>query len=293
MAALAAVGQNIIVGKTYRLLKRIGEGSFGKIFQANKKEKEKDDNKNELYAVKINTQEHTQVFQNEVQILTKLQGLKNIPSLYAFGTEGKFNYLVMELLEQSVEELQKSYGKNMPLKIVLHLGLQMLAIIESIHLQGIIHRDIKPANFLLKTNTQGISNLYLIDFGLSTFFLDETMDKKHIPFSHQERLIGTKKYMSVNVGKNMTASRRDDLESLGYILMHMQQAEQVQAEQVQAEQVQAEQVQAEQEQEQAEQDECNIGEFIIFVKYCQGLKFDAIPNYDYLRTLLTNLNKII
>ena len=279
MAALAAVGQNIIVGKTYRLLKRIGEGSFGKIFQANKKEKE--NNKNELYAVKINTQEHTQVFQNEVQILTKLQGLKNIPSLYAFGTEGKFNYLVMELLEQSVEELQKSYGKNMPLKIVLHLGLQMLAIIESIHLQGIIHRDIKPANFLLKTNTQGISNLYLIDFGLSTFFLDETMDKKHIPFSHQERLIGTKKYMSVNVGKNMTASRRDDLESLGYILMHMQQAEQVQAEQVQAEQVQA------------EQDECNIGEFIIFVKYCQCLKFDAIPNYDYLRTLLTNLNKII
>jgi serine/threonine protein kinase len=58
----------------------------------------------------------------------------------------------------------------MSLKVVIHLALQMINITEQIHARGIIHRDLKPANFLLKTNAQQISELYLIVFGLGVVF---------------------------------------------------------------------------------------------------------------------------
>ena len=56
--------------------------------------------------------------------------------LYASGTAGKFNYMVLDLFGQSLEELRKEYKEQMALHVVLHLSLQMLSIIEAIHDRG-------------------------------------------------------------------------------------------------------------------------------------------------------------
>ena len=200
----------------------------------------------------------------------------------------------------------------MPLKVVLHLGVQMLAIVESLHQKGVLHRDIKPANFMIKTNAQNISELFLIDFGLAGCFKDEK--QKHIPMKTGERLMGTPRYMSVNMHQHITPSRRDDLESLGYILIYLYkgklpwQAQQTQGvSQAQAQGVSQTQAQAQAQAQQADDGEMAlsvkqsfgwayansiIGEFILFIQYCRNLQFAEDPNYDYLRTLLTNLNKI-
>ena len=154
---------------------------------------------------------------------------------------------------------------------------------------------------MLKTNAQNISELFIIDFGLAGCFKDEK--QKHIPMKTGERLMGTPRYMSVNMHQQITPSRRDDLESLGYILIYLHTGKLPwQAPQTQG--VSQAQAQA---QAQADDGEMArsikqsfgwayansiVGEFILFIQYCRNLKFTEDPNYDYLSTLLTNLNKI-
>ena len=274
---------SIIVGKTYRLIKKIGEGSFGKIYAATKK-----DTDTEQYAVKLITKENHQVlFENEINIYERLKGSKYIPSLYASGSEGKYNYFVMPLLEQNLEQLRASYGAQMNMKAILHLGVEMLNALELIHDKGILHRDIKPANFLLKTNEQNISELYLIDFGLAGLYYYQdyqNQDHKHIPMKTGEKHMGTPRYMSVNVQQGFTASRRDDVESLGYILIFLQKGE--------LPWQSAGEMSLPIKQTFGWAYASNIvGEFILFNQYCKNLSFSAKPNYDYLRNVLTNLSQ--
>ena len=285
---------NVIVGKTYRLTKKIGEGSFGKIFAAEHVEQMhvkqmhvEQPVEADTYAVKLILKENNQaLWQNEINIYERLQGVKYIPSLYAAGSEGKYNYIVMDLLEQNLEQLRTSYGSAMNLSVILHLGCQMITLLETIHSKGILHRDIKPENFLIKTpRHNGISELYLIDFGLARCYITENTNT-HIPMKTNETIIGTLRYMSVSVQQGFTASRKDDLESLGYILLYLQQGElpwQKTGEMsIAIKQTfgwgYANQV---------------VGEFILFIQYCRGLNFSAKPNYDYLRNLLMNLQKAL
>ena len=274
---------SIIVGKTYRLNKKIGEGSFGKIYMAEHK-----DNCKEQYAIKLITKEnHQTLFENEILMYERLKGSKYIPSLYASGSEGKYNYFVMPLLEQNLEQLRASYGAQMNMKAILHLGVEMLNALEFVHDIGILHRDIKPANFLLKTNQQNISELYLIDFGLAGLYYYQdyqNQDHKHIPMKTGEKLLGTSRYMSVNVQQGFTAGRRDDVESLGYILIFLQKGELP--------------WQGSGEMSQAIKQTFGwayasniVGEFILFNQYCRNLPFSNKPNYEYLRNVLTNLSQ--
>ena len=101
------------------------------------------------------------------------------------------------------------------LKTVLLLAVQMLSRLHTLHKHNIIHRDLKPENFLTKRNSMTI---IMIDFGLSQKYIGK--DGKHIKFKEKVGLVGTARYMSVNSHKGHEQSRKDDLESLGYIIMY-------------------------------------------------------------------------
>jgi casein kinase I family protein HRR25 len=193
----------------------------------------------------------------------------------------------MDMLEQNLEQLRQSFGDNMTLNVVIHLGLQMIEIIEAIHNKGIIHRDIKPANFLLKTNQQNITELYLIDFGISRcFYIDNDKKDTHIAIKTNEELLGTTRYMSVHTHQGLTASRRDDLESVGYILIYLHKGE--------LPWQNAGEMALSIKQTMGWAYSINVvGEFILFIQYCRNLPFAAKPNYAYLRTILTNLSTIL
>jgi serine/threonine protein kinase len=128
-------------------------------------------------AIKISTDQA--LIRHEAEIYNVLKDIKYVPSLFATATEGKFSYLVMDLLEQTLEQLHIDENR------IAHLGKQMLTILESIHERGIIHSDIKPANFLLKTNRE----LYLIDFGLASRYIQP--DGTHRPCATNVPLLGT------------------------------------------------------------------------------------------------------
>jgi serine/threonine protein kinase len=98
------------------------------------------------------------------------------------------------------------------------LAEQMLTRIEFMHTQNFLHRDMKPDNFLMGTNAKK-STVYMIDFGLSKRFRDPKTGE-HIPYRDNKSLTGTARYASVNTHIGVEQARRDDLESIGYILLY-------------------------------------------------------------------------
>lgn len=87
-------------------------------------------------------------------------------------------------------------------------------MIWDVHNRFIIHRDIKPENFLIQNK-----KLHLIDFGLAKRYLDE--QNNHIPRLENKEFRGTLRYASTNMHLGVENSRRDDLESLAYVLIYL------------------------------------------------------------------------
>lgn len=274
---------SLIVAKKYKIISKLGEGSFGKIFSG------VNINTDEEVAVKIEKLDEHSLLKNEASVYKLLENISGIPRLRSYGTEGKFNYMVIDLLDKSLEDMRITCGNTLSLKTVLVLGIQMLKRIECVHLEGIIHRDIKPDNFLIKNNN---NQIYLIDFGLSKRYLDSF--DKHIKINTGRKLMGTARYASINVHNGITPSRRDDIESIGYVLLYLLIGylpwQSIKADTREKRYKLIGKIKK-------ETDLWNIskdipGELIIFINYCRNLSFSEKPNYNYLKNLLGNLFKL-
>ena len=89
--------------------------------------------------------------------------------------------------------------------------------IEYIHSKGYLHGDIKPENFVIGINDQRI--IYIIDFGLSKKYRSDRTGN-HIQFCITKKMNGTARYASTNSLRGVEISRRDDLESLAYMILY-------------------------------------------------------------------------
>lgn len=90
--------------------------------------------------------------------------------------------------------------------------------IETFHNVRLLHRDIKPDNFVIGTGNQS-SIIHLIDFGLSKYYMNSKGE--HLKHTRKKGLIGTARYASINAHNEMEQSRRDDLESICYVLIYL------------------------------------------------------------------------
>ena len=86
------------------------------------------------------------------------------------------------------------------------------------HSKFFIHRDIKPENFVVGIGKRK-GMIHLIDFGLSKRYMDPR-NQQHIPYKNDKELTGTARYASINNHRGMEQSRRDDIESLLYVLIY-------------------------------------------------------------------------
>ena len=134
--------------------------------------------------------------------------------------------MIIESLGPSLKELKKNCSDVFSLHCTYLIAKQLVILcliiqisrLEYIHSKDYIHRDIKPENFLI--GRQGNERrIYAIDFGLSTLYKD-SLTHYHLPFSNHRSLVGTARYVSINTHSGISQSRRDDLEAIGYMLMH-------------------------------------------------------------------------
>ena len=203
----------IRVGGKYKLTHRLGSGSFSTIYLA------EDIISNEQVAWKMELlSTETPFLIQEAKMLKSLSGIDRFPEFKWFGEEGDYSWLVMSLLGPTLEDLFRYCDKTFTLKTVLILFDQALQCLQLLHDNNIVHRDIKPDNFWIGVN-ENSEILNIIDFGLSKYFQD-SITKNHIELKDGKGVTGTPRYCSINAHKGYEQSRRDDLESLGYVMIY-------------------------------------------------------------------------
>ena len=138
--------------------------------------------------------------------------------MHWFGIAGEYNAMVMDLLGQNLEDLYNYCAKNFSLKTILMITIQMIERLKHVHDNHYIHRDIKPENFLIGKDTTA-KTIYLLDFGLAKRYRDE-YTHIHIPLKENRNLTGTARYASCNAHNGLEQSRRDDMESIAYVILY-------------------------------------------------------------------------
>ena len=146
--------------------------------------------------------------------------INGIPRIHFFAKCGQTDCMVLELLGANLEDLFELVGSRFSMKTVLMIAFQLLDRIETVHKRGLVYRDIKPENFLLgRTDTKEFNIIHLVDFGLATFYRDPSSGR-HLPYRDLKTMTGTARYMSIHSHLGKSQSRRDDLESIGYVLLY-------------------------------------------------------------------------
>ena len=204
----------IIIGDSYILdkSKLLGKGGFGKVFLGINK------NTGEKVAIKLESKSlKFSYLLNEYKVYAELSGGIGIPKIFWKGSQENYNILIMELLGPSLENLFIHCDKKFNLATTLKIGIQILNILEFIHNKGYIHGDIKPDCFLI--GKEGSYNIYIIDFGLSKKYIDPKTGC-HIPFSIGNLFVGNYKFASIHSHLRYEKGRKDDIESLGYMLVY-------------------------------------------------------------------------
>ncbi|KAM3135211.1 hypothetical protein pb186bvf_012676 [Paramecium bursaria] len=202
-----------IIQDRFKVTELIGEGSFGQVYKVVDTK-----NNNDVFALKVEVEQEEEecMLEREIKILIQLKKKQGFPQIKFYGQESNYVYYIMNLLGPNLEKTAKKCGGTFSIGTVLKVAIQILHRIEALHISKFIHRDIKPDNFVLGIS-QNIINL--IDFGLSKQYVNSKGE--HIKLNKKKGLIGTARYASVNAHNEMEQSRRDDLESIAYVLVYL------------------------------------------------------------------------
>ncbi|KAG1770408.1 casein kinase 1, epsilon [Suillus placidus] len=193
----------------FRLGDVLGSGSYAVVYHA------KNIIKDDAVAVKLEPITHSSSVQRKYNILKHLEGGVSIPRALWFGRESTYHALILNLLGPSLHSLFLSHSQKFSLDTVINLGDQLLSCLKYIHSHNYICGDIKPQNVVL-----GLGNLrHIIDFSITKEFWNMSTSV-HIPFRQGKCLAGTPAFASINNHLGVEPGRRDDLESLTYMLIY-------------------------------------------------------------------------
>lgn len=273
----------ILIHDTYILGKRLGKGSFGEVYMGKHKWTGRP------VAIKLESIEaRTRILEHEFKVYQDIYHPNSgISQCHYYGVEDDYAVLVIDLLGLPLGNLMEKCQGKFSLKTVLMIADQMLTRIEYLHDKGYIHRDLKPDNMLIGRSHHH-NQIFLIDFGLAKKY---RTSGNHIPFKEGGKLVGTARYASINSHLGYSLSRRDDLISLGYILIYFAKGK-----------LPWQKVRGKDKEEKysnIRKLKQGLGsrticsdlpkEFQTYLDYCQNLEFEQKPDYAYLRNLFASL----
>ena len=192
----------------YRLVRRIGVGGMGEVWEAD------DTVLGRRVALKVLVQEladdprATRRFVREARATAKLTH-PNVTRVYDFGRDGGLPYLVMELLEGDTLA-DRLAGGPLPPSEAARIGAAVADALDAAHRRGIIHRDIKPSNVLLTP----AGEVKVMDFGIAA-----AADETHSTTG--SGLYGTAAYISPERAAGQAATPAADVYSLGAVLYEL------------------------------------------------------------------------
>ncbi|MFA6208496.1 MAG: serine/threonine-protein kinase [Candidatus Obscuribacterales bacterium] len=204
-----------VIGGTFRILQRIGEGGMGVVYLAQHQ------GLGRQYALKVLSPEAVNEqnwlrFQSEAKILARL----NHPTLvqvYDLGLHEKSVpfYSMDYLVGSTLEELLAKKG-SLPLDFTLEVFLTLLDGLSYAHSNNIIHRDIKPANIFICASTERTNNkkldVKILDFGISKLV---GADSKAQHLTAVGEVFGSPFYMSPEQCRGDKVDVRSDIYSVG------------------------------------------------------------------------------
>lgn len=271
----------------WTVVKRLGKGSFGELWLG-----EEDGTKAKV-AIKFEKIDSDMTLDDlEYQRYVELGSSDYVPRIYKFLRVDQTDYhaLVMELLSKTLENLLDVCDRKFTLKTILQLAINMITLLQFVHSKGLIHRDIKPDNFMFGRKEVGKDKkLMIIDFGLAKRYIE---NGRHIKYATGKSLTGTCRYMSINCHKGIQQSRRDDLESIGYIFIYFLHGS-LPWSGINASSKERNKLVCEKKEEIPPEKlaEGHPIEFAQYLRIVRGLKFDQNPNYDSLRQLFIKCAK--
>ncbi|KAH9995683.1 kinase-like protein [Russula compacta] len=277
-----------VVGSHFRVGKKIGEGSFGVVFEGVNLLT------NQPVAIKFEPRKSdAPQLRDEYRSYRTLNATLGVPQVHHFGQEGLHNVLAIDLLGPNLEDLFDMCGRKFSVKTVCMAAKQMVSRIQSVHDKSLIYRDIKPDNFLVGVpGTKNANIIHLIDFGMAKHYRDPKT-KVHIPYRERKSLSGTARYMSINTHLGREQSRRDDLESLGHVFMYFLRGGLPWQGLRAATNKQKYEKIGEKKQNTPISELCEgfPEEFAIYMNYVRKLGFEESPDYDFLRELFSKMLK--
>ena len=290
-----------VIAENFVLLNKIGHGAFGEIYLsfslrdsiqvAVKKEMKKNLKtiqlriESKIYQTLLNIP--NQDFSGKIGI--NQDTVIGFPKFYGIGELLDCYYLILEFLGPNLIDLFRFCGtKRFTISTVCLIALQILNRIEYLHKHHYIHRDIKPENFVIGIEEKS-NVIHCIDFGLSKRYKNPK-NHQHIPYREGRALTGTARYVSINTHLGIEQSRRDDLESIGYVLVFFLKGS------LPWQGLKAENnnkyVRIMEKKLQIPTEILCFGlpcEIVMYLNYCKNLKFEDRPDYDYLRGLFIKL----
>ena len=202
---------NQIIFKKYEVKKKLGKSSTIDLYEGVSLE----DKKPVLIKIEPKTSEKLYL-ETEAYNLYTFKGF-GIPELIKLGKKNNNLILIESKKGRSLYDLFMENNRKFSLNEICLIGIQCIERLKFIHSKNYIHRNIKPENFVIGLEDPHV--IYLQNFYLCEKYRSSKTNQ-HAKFKYTKEIVGTERYGSVNALRGLRQGRRDDLESLCYMLIY-------------------------------------------------------------------------